>query len=175
MRTMTDDVPEDVKKARLQKMIDVFMEAQYQRSQMEIGKVHLVLVDGAGKKTSQLKGKTDTYRTVIFETGENSEYKTVSGSEISSSGLIIPTYQDSNSKITKGDYVLVEITGSTSNTLFGKAVAKSTFNGFFKLSHDLPFISADRLIKAPLTTLDSIHDALSSSPARNVHLGPLSL
>jgi tRNA A37 methylthiotransferase MiaB len=173
MRTMADDVPEEVKKVRLQKMIDVFIGAQLERSKMEIGRVHMVLVDGVGKKPGQLKGKTDTYRTVIFETSENEQYKTITGSQSTSSGLIIPKFDESRSKISTGDHVLVEITGCTSGTLFGKPLSKSTFNGFFHLSNNMPFISSDRLLplNEPSDHLSEI-SALSNS-IRNLNLSNL--
>ena len=174
MRTMVDDVPEDIKKARLQRMIDVFMAAQLERSQMDIGKVHLVLVDGVGKKPGQLKGKSDTYRTVVFDAPEHSKFKTVSGANTSNSGLVLPTYEASPSSISTGDYVLVEITGCTSNTLFGKPLSKSTFKGFFQLSKNLPFISANRLITGPIDSFDAIQNAQVGFGADRLSLNHLS-
>lgn len=48
-RRMKDNVPEDVKKARLIKMIEVFKRNQLIKQQGEIGTLHKVLIDGKGK------------------------------------------------------------------------------------------------------------------------------
>ena len=37
-RRMQDDVPPEIKQARLQRMIDTFLKYQYERSEAEIGK-----------------------------------------------------------------------------------------------------------------------------------------
>ena len=132
-RSMTDDVPEDVKKDRLQRMIDVFMKAQLEITQQEIGKHHLVLVEGPGKKPGQLKGRTDTYRQVVFEVEAGIPFL----ESKSSFGDI--SQNKSSSEVTKGDYVIVKIDNCTSNTLFGKPVCKTDFRTFFELSKDRPF------------------------------------
>jgi tRNA A37 methylthiotransferase MiaB len=49
-RRMADNVPEDVKQARLVKMIELFKKVQLQKQLEEIGSKHLVLIDGKGKK-----------------------------------------------------------------------------------------------------------------------------
>jgi tRNA A37 methylthiotransferase MiaB len=48
-RRMQDNVPEDVKKRRLIRMIEVFKRNQLIKQQQEIGNYHKVLVDGKGK------------------------------------------------------------------------------------------------------------------------------
>lgn len=48
-RRMQDNVPEDVKKRRLIEMIDTFKRNQLIKQKNEIGKHHLVLVDGFGR------------------------------------------------------------------------------------------------------------------------------
>ena len=133
-RNLPDDVPTEVKQARLKKMIDVFMKAQLARTQKEnLGAHHLVLVDGKGKKDNQLKGKTDTYRSVIFEQRHGlpvvksaDEYR----------GQVA---RESVDTVNKGDYVMVKVNTTSSNTLFGEAVCKLDFNTFFELSKGLPY------------------------------------
>ena len=49
-RRMQDNVPDEVKKERLQKMIEVFKKAQLHKQKQEIGRHHLVMIDGFGKK-----------------------------------------------------------------------------------------------------------------------------
>lgn len=43
---MKDDVPHEVKQERLRKMIDTFRKFQLEKSRLEVGRHHLVLVDG---------------------------------------------------------------------------------------------------------------------------------
>lgn len=54
-RSMTDDVPENVKQNRLQRMIDTFLKAQLEITKKEIGRYHLVLIDGPGKRQDNSK------------------------------------------------------------------------------------------------------------------------
>lgn len=48
-RRMQDNVPEPVKKERLQRMIETFKRNQLIKQKLEIGKYHLVLIDGYGR------------------------------------------------------------------------------------------------------------------------------
>jgi len=41
-----DDVPEEVKQKRLAELIQVFRQYMMQKTQEEVGKVHLILIDG---------------------------------------------------------------------------------------------------------------------------------
>ena len=69
----------------------------------EIGKRHLVLVEGPSKRDkNQFQGRTDTNKMVIFD----------------------------NIDFEKGDYVEVEITGATSATLQAKTIKKSSITEF---------------------------------------------
>lgn len=132
-RSMVDDVPEQVKKDRLQRMIDTFMKAQLDITQKEIGKYHLVLIDGPGKKPGQLKGRTDTYRSVIFD-GSNKV-------PVLKSKHLFKDLQSCEEKteVKKGDYVIVKINSCSSNTLFATPLCKTGFKTFFELSKDRPF------------------------------------
>ena len=97
-RRFEDDVPLDIKKRRLQELIDLYREHSLLSMQKDVGKVFKVLVEGVSKKSDhELYGRADNNKVVVFEKGE---------------------YQ-------KGDYVLTEITGCTAGTLLGKAVAKA--------------------------------------------------
>ncbi|MFO7845927.1 MAG: tRNA (N6-isopentenyl adenosine(37)-C2)-methylthiotransferase MiaB [Balneolaceae bacterium] len=103
-RKYEDDVPEKVKKRRLSEIIKQQMEIQEKRNKNEIGKTHLVLAEGASKKSDeQLSGRSDTNKMVVFDREH---------------------YQ-------KGDYVAVEITECTSATLIGKPLYKTTIQEFF--------------------------------------------
>lgn len=102
-RKYEDNVPEDVKKRRLSEIIEQQMNIQEERNKKEIGKRHLVLVEGPSKRSDeQLCGRTDTNKMVVFDREE---------------------YQ-------KGDYVEVDIEDCTSATLLGTAVKRSSIREF---------------------------------------------
>lgn len=102
-RKYEDNVPEDVKKRRLSEIIEQQMNIQEELNKKEIGKRHLVLVEGPSKRSDQqLCGRTDTNKMVVFDREE---------------------YQ-------KGDYVEVDIEDCTSATLLGTAVRKSSIRKF---------------------------------------------
>ncbi|WP_083750024.1 tRNA (N6-isopentenyl adenosine(37)-C2)-methylthiotransferase MiaB [Rhodohalobacter halophilus] len=103
-RKYEDNVPEDVKKRRLSEIIDQQRAIQEKNNKLEVGRRHLILVEGTSKKSDeQLSGRTDTNKMVVFDK-EN--------------------YQ-------RGDYVEVEITDFTSATLIAKPIRKSSIGEFF--------------------------------------------
>lgn len=103
-RKYDDNVPEDVKKQRLTEIIQQQMTIQEKNNKAEIGKRHLVLVEGESRRSDeQLSGRTDTNKMVVFDRKD----------------------------FVKGDYVEVEITGSTSATLIAEPVKKSSIAEFF--------------------------------------------
>ncbi|MGV6862572.1 MAG: tRNA (N6-isopentenyl adenosine(37)-C2)-methylthiotransferase MiaB [Putridiphycobacter sp.] len=94
-RKFEDDVPLEVKKQRLQEVIDIQMELSAAYNQDCIGNTYRVLIEGTSKRSDK-----DAY-------GRNSQYVTV----------IFPI---GNFKV--GDYVNVKIESATATTLIGKAV-----------------------------------------------------
>jgi len=93
---MEDDVPEEVKGARLQEIIDLQLDISLKINRNLIGTRDTVLVEGFSKKSDKfLAGRTDTNKLVIFES--------VNGFK-------------------PGDYVELEIYKATSATLFGTVV-----------------------------------------------------
>jgi tRNA-2-methylthio-N6-dimethylallyladenosine synthase len=110
-RKFEDDVPEKVKKRRLTEIINQQMEIQEELNRKEIGREHLVLVEGTSKRSDeQLSGRTDTNKMVVFDRED---------------------YQ-------KGDYVVVQIHDCTSATLKGRALRKSSICEYYSetvLSH----------------------------------------
>ncbi len=90
-----DDIPEDVKKRRLQEVIAVQLKHSGERNQLALGKVHKVLVEGPSKRSdADLCGRNDQNKVVVFP---REHYK-------------------------KGDYVHVLVTECSSATLIGKVV-----------------------------------------------------
>jgi len=103
-RKFEDDVPHETKKRRLTEIINQQMEIQKQRNQLEIGKRHLVLVEGTSKRSEeQMSGRTDTNKMVIFD----------------------------RKNFKKGDYIEVEITDSTSATLKAIPIKKTTIVDYY--------------------------------------------
>jgi len=67
-RTLEDDVPEAVKKRRLQEIIDLQNTVSEELNQWSIGTVVEVLAESESKRSSsQLMGRTDTNRVVVFD------------------------------------------------------------------------------------------------------------
>jgi len=102
-RKYEDNVPEDVKKRRLSEIIEQQMNIQEELNKQEIGKKHLVLVEGTSKRSDeQFCGRTDTNKMVVFD---RKDYR-------------------------KGDYVEVTINDCTSATLMGEPIRKSSIEEF---------------------------------------------
>ena len=74
---MVDDVPEVVKARRLSELIDAFQTtAAIRNSLLEVGRLHLVLIEGLASKQTRLDmemwtGRTDTNKRVIFGVTED--------------------------------------------------------------------------------------------------------
>lgn len=99
-RKYVDNVPEEVKKRRLQEIIQLQGGISLETNQAEIGKEHIVLVEGESRRSSaQLSGRTDTNKMTVFDR------------------------QD----FAKGDYVRVKITDCTSATLIAEPLGKVEF------------------------------------------------
>ena len=94
-RKFEDDIPLEVKKRRLQEIIDKQREISYQRNLLSVGTVQKVLVEGFSKKSQDdLSGRDDMNRVVVFPKGNHQ----------------------------KGDYVNVLIKSCSVGTLIGEAV-----------------------------------------------------
>ncbi len=94
-RRFADDVPLQIKKRRLQELVDLYRGHSLLTMQKEVGKTFKVLVEGFSKKSEDdLQGRTDQNKVVIFP---KSHFK-------------------------KGEYVNVKITSCTAGTLLGEVV-----------------------------------------------------
>jgi tRNA A37 methylthiotransferase MiaB len=136
---LKDDVPEEEKKKRLQRMIDVFKKHQLERNKQEINSFHLVLVEGIDKKTkSKWVGRTDTNKICIFE---DVKIPFVSNLNLHHLNPIHQTEKESIHEIRKADYVIVKIIDVSNNSLFGIPLVKlKSVDGFFSLSNKNPKI-----------------------------------
>lgn len=90
-----DDIPLDVKKRRLQEIINKQQGISLERNKLDIGKVQKVLIEGTSKRSDeQMQGRNTANKVIIFP-HENHQ---------------------------KGDYVNVLVEDCTAATLFGKVV-----------------------------------------------------
>ena len=93
-----DDVPLDIKKRRLQEIVDVQWHLSNESNKKEVGKIYEVLIEGNSKKSDQeWMGRTSQNKVVVFPK--------------SSEGTPTPH--------AKGDYVHILITAYTKGTLMG--------------------------------------------------------
>ncbi len=96
-RRYKDDVPEAVKKRRLQEIVDLQNRLSGKSNEKDLGKTFEVLIEGDSKKSSQdWMGRTSQNKVVVFSKKDN-RYK-------------------------KGDYVTVKVTGCTKATLLGELI-----------------------------------------------------
>ncbi len=94
-RKFKDDIPEEVKKRRLQEVVSLQHEHSAIKTKAGIGKIHRVLVEGVSKKsTEQLSGRNTQNIIVVFDKGNHK----------------------------KGDYVNVLVERCTMTTLIGRVV-----------------------------------------------------
>jgi len=96
-RRFADDIPEEVKKRRLQEVIALHRIQSLVSMQKEVGKTAKVLIEGDSKKSNEhWAGRSDNNKVVVFPKGNND--------------------------LGKGSYADVLITECTAGTLIGKLV-----------------------------------------------------
>ena len=96
-RRYKDDVPLDVKKKRLQEIVDVQGKLSHASNKKDIGKTFAVLIEGASKRSDKdWMGRSSQNKVIVFPK-ENYELK-------------------------KGDYVTVKVTDCTQATLLGQII-----------------------------------------------------
>ena len=89
-----DDVPLEVKKKRLQEIIDKQRELSLERNKQDIGKTFEVLIEGKSKRSEKrMQGRNSANKVIVFE-----------------------------GNYPKGSYVHVNVTDCTAATLFGEIV-----------------------------------------------------
>lgn len=97
-RKYKDNVPEEVKKRRLQDIIKLQSGISLESNRAEIGTEHIVLVEGESRRSDQqLSGRTDTNKMTVFDRMD----------------------------FVKGDYVRVLVTDCTSATLLAKPLGRT--------------------------------------------------
>ncbi len=95
-RKFPDDIPEEVKKTRLQEIVDLQRKHSEIKTKAGVGKIHKVLIENTSKKSDEMfSGRNSQNTTVVFPKGNHK----------------------------KGDYVNVLATSCTSSTLIGEVVS----------------------------------------------------
>lgn len=96
-RRYQDDVPEEVKKRRLQEIVELQHKHQAVNMKKDIGKTFTVLIEGDSKRSSDdWFGRNDQNKVVVFP--------------------------KNNMAVNKGDYVTVKVNSCTAATLIGEMV-----------------------------------------------------
>ena len=101
-RRYTDDVPLEIKKKRLQEIIEKQNALSLESYKKDIGKVYKVLIDGDSKRSEN------------DWVGRNSQNKVV-------------IFPKNNHHFQKGDYAMVKINNCTQATLFGDIVVENQY------------------------------------------------
>jgi tRNA-2-methylthio-N6-dimethylallyladenosine synthase len=97
-RRFKDDIPEPVKKRRLQELIDLHRIHSLESMQRDVGKTFKVLIEGTSKKNeNELFGRNDQNKVVVFPKGE----------------------------LKKGEYIHVKVESCTAGTLIGTPVIEN--------------------------------------------------
>jgi tRNA-2-methylthio-N6-dimethylallyladenosine synthase len=92
-----DDIPDTVKKKRLQEIVEIQGKLSFESNKNDIGKKFTVLIEGDSKKNDrEWKGRNSQNKMIVFPK-ENYHFK-------------------------KGEYVNVEVTDCTQATLIGKII-----------------------------------------------------
>jgi tRNA A37 methylthiotransferase MiaB len=132
-----DDVPEGVKSSRLTQLIDTFQAvATARNTRIETGRLHVVLVEGNGKKSTADKvtwtGRTDTNKRVVFGGSkildsftplDASVFRRLSGVEAQEA---LSTTAKRAAEVRKGMYVVVKIVSCRGHTLRAVPIARTT-------------------------------------------------
>lgn len=97
-RKYTDDIPEPVKKRRLQEVIRLQNQVSYQHNQKDIGKTFKVLIEGDSKKSDrEWKARNSQNKMIVFPKSPSAAHR-------------------------PGDYVHVKVNSATSATLLGELI-----------------------------------------------------
>jgi tRNA-2-methylthio-N6-dimethylallyladenosine synthase len=96
-RRFPDDVPEDVKKRRLEEVVRLQNRLSLEKNREDVGKTFKVLIEGDSKKSaSDWRGRSSQNKMVVFP--------------------------KAGAEVRKGDYVQVKIEECTGATLIGRIV-----------------------------------------------------
>ena len=101
-RRLEDDVPQEVKRRRLNEVLEAYRRGRDRKNAAELGRLHCVLVEGTSRKSDERwQGRSCTNKTVVFDA-------------------------DGPVACGPGDYVIVRVEGVHASTLQGVAVETTT-------------------------------------------------
>ena len=100
-RRYADDVPEEVKKKRLQEVVELQGRLSLESNKQDVGKIFEVLIEGDSRKNKD------------FWMGRSSQNKVI----------VFPKHE---AGLHKGDYAKVQVTDCTQATLIGKVISELT-------------------------------------------------
>jgi tRNA-2-methylthio-N6-dimethylallyladenosine synthase len=96
-RRYKDDIPEEVKKRRLQEIVELQNRLSLESNKKDIGKVFKVLIEGDSRRSDKdWMGRSSQNKVIVFPKDDF--------------------------KLTKGDYVTIKVTGCTQATLLGTII-----------------------------------------------------
>ncbi|KAM7006309.1 mitochondrial tRNA methylthiotransferase CDK5RAP1 [Tautogolabrus adspersus] len=134
---LQDDVPAEVKRRRLEECISVFREEAARVNSALVGSTQLVLVEGESKRSAKdLCGRTDGNMKVIFPK------------------VAVHTAECNTAPVNVGDYVLVKILSSTSQSLRGQALSHSSLRSTLK-QETLPRQELDEHLASDTTMIET--------------------
>jgi MiaB/RimO family radical SAM methylthiotransferase len=161
-RRLQDNVPAPVKQARLQELIDTYRTTVHAKNErVEIGKLRLVLIEGASKRNMSQdqvtwSGRTDQNKRILFEvnavddtssddTSRTAAVQAMDGDWIASS-LRQGAFLHSNNhgarpplttSLVPGDYAVVQVTEAKGHTLRGRLLWKTSLTKFAELESNI--------------------------------------
>ncbi|XP_022123723.2 CDK5RAP1-like protein [Pieris rapae] len=112
-RRYKDDVPEQIKKARHYRMVELYRRKCEEINRKEIGNHHLVLVEGIAPKSGKILGRNEFYLKVLFDQKE------------------IPA-SEGRRQVKPGDYVSVRINEARASVFHGEALCHSSIEEFYR-------------------------------------------
>ncbi|XP_050507794.1 CDK5RAP1-like protein [Diabrotica virgifera virgifera] len=114
-RRFQDDIADEVKYSRLERMIEVFRQTALQLNQSQIGKTHLVLIEGYSKRSDKFfQGRNDNNIRVILP--------------------VTPVPSKESETLTElgaGDYVAVHVNDANSQTLRAVPLYKTSLSDYY--------------------------------------------
>jgi hypothetical protein len=139
-RHYADDVPADVKAARLAELMALFREGQRARVGGEVGALHLMLVEGPARKAGSLwAGKSDGMHKLVLGGADSAapggrEELRIPASLAEARGEAFGGGRAPRVGVAAGDYVAVRVArlaGDVGATLVAHPVARTTLGEFF--------------------------------------------
>ncbi|XP_067361285.1 CDK5 regulatory subunit-associated protein 1 isoform X3 [Channa argus] len=139
---LPDDVPAEVKQRRLVECISVFREEAARVNAALVGSTQLVLVEGESKRSAKdLCGRTDGNMKVIFPKED----------------VAVHTSESNTGPINAGDYVLVKILSSNSQSLRGRALSHSSLRDTVAHCEPLSRHQVDEHVASDTSMIETCH------------------